>query len=398
MESSMTLMNGLARPLTTAAGLIALLLVPAIAQGATVVVVYDCGAGQMTSKTIDGAPQPAPVTQTLRATMNGLVKTDVNTLRLIGTCSTTQHGTNQQGFHFSFDASGHTNLTITSDSGIATLSAPSETCTPGQAAPTGGTAVLFISSSDRVVLQNLTITGGRGLSISDSVVQSFGGVTVSGSRTNGIAVGGGRGSNLTLTGSDVVTDNCSNGLFVTESLVVSGADITNNRAIGVFAGPSTNVIINLGSVISGNGTAGAITNGGWLTLNGAEVSSNGAAPLGQDAVSGDFGGVVGRVNAVVQVTQSSIVRNNTGAGVRLNLNSTGIVGGGAIVEANSAGGLNLIEGSVARLDANLAGGIPLLRSNGGGSVGDLNCDAYSQAFGNASGVLSNKCVIQGGGK
>jgi hypothetical protein len=38
----------------------------------------------------------------------------------------------------------------------------------------------------------------------------------------------------------------------------------------------------------------------------------------------------------------------------------------------------------------------VLQGNGGGGIGDVNCDAYSQVFGDVSGVASNKCRLKGG--
>jgi hypothetical protein len=372
-----------------------LLLVPASAQAATVVVVYDCNSGQTMSKTSDDTPLGGfPTPQRLQTAINNLAKTDVNTIRLIGTCSTTtQNLPNANGFHPGYNVSGFSNLTLRGDSGPATLSSPSQACTA--ASPL---EVLSISTSSRVVLQDVVITGGNGVGVSDSVVLSLGGISIDGSRTSGIAIRGGSGSTVTIANGDVVSNNCTHGVVVTSpSLVfINGAAVRDNGVNGVFAGPSSNVFIAANAVVSGNGTTGVQTSGGRLSVFNSEISWNGGNPTGAGSGTVFPGGIAANFLAGVTLGTGARVMNNSGSGVHLSLNSIGLLTNGATVQGNSGGGVNLIEGSIARLDA--TGGVPVLSGNGGGSTGDVNCDAYSQVLGNTAGVASNKCQTQGPNK
>ena len=51
-----------------------------------------------------------------------------------------------------------------------------------------------------------------------------------------------------------------------------------------------------------------------------------------------------------------------------------------------------------RAELSVLVGPNVLQGNGGGSIGDVNCDAFSQVFGDVSGVATNKCSLQGNGK
>jgi hypothetical protein len=323
-------------------------------------------------------------------------QTAVNTLVISGICDTSENPVSTGGtIHNPFFVAGFTNLTIRAGVGGATLSGPSDVCTPGEPAPSGG-YVLSILNSSRVALENLQVTGGRGVQVSNSNVltttpQNFGN-TVSGSRTTGFDVQ--NGGALNLKGVDVVTNSCQHGVSVIgNSSLISSATIQNNGEIGVKATAPASVSLNSGSKIHDNGTAGVHYSGpGRLVMALTEVYGNGQAPAG--GLASNPGGVVGIWGAFVQTIASSI-HDNAGPGVYLRLNATSALTN-TTVQSNVGGGLNLYQGSVADLSS--FGGVNVLNGNATGSIGDINCDAYSQVFGDVSAVASNKCPLQGNSK
>jgi hypothetical protein len=76
-------------------------------------------------------------------------------------------------------------------------------------------------------------------------------------------------------------------------------------------------------------------------------------------------------------------------------NATGVLTN-SVVQSNPAGGLNLNQGSMADLSSLVVR--TSSKATAGGNIGDVNCDAYSQVFGDVSGVGSNKCSLQANGK
>jgi hypothetical protein len=320
-------------------------------------------------------------------------QTAVNTLVISGICDTSENPVSTGGtIHNPFFVAGFTNLTIRAGVGGATLSGPSDVCTPGEPAPSGG-YVLSILNSSRVALENLQVTGGRGVQVSNSNVltttpQNFGN-TVSGSRTTGFDVQ--NGGALNLKGVDVVTDSCVAGVSVSgNSSFTSAATIRNSGEDGVRASAPAAVQLNNGSKIHDNGTVGLSYSGpGRVVMFLADVYGNGLAPAGLSASAP--GGVRALWGAFVQSVGSNI-HDNAGPGVSLRLNATSALTN-TTVQFNVGGGLNLQQGSVADLTS--VGGVNVLNGNASGSIGDINCDAYSQVFGDASGVASNKCPLQG---
>ena len=312
-------------------------------------------------------------------------KTVTNTLNVNGTCSPAPGAT--------FFAVGFSDLTIAGTS-IATLQSSSAAC-GSPASPT-----LFIRDSPRVTLRNLAITGGSGLLIVDSTVISAaaGGdtsdLTISGSSGSGISVGqvvGGRGSSLTLTESDVIANNCQNGVFVGPAgTLVSQADIHDNGEWGISGSASSHIAVTGGS-LHHNGIGGATTNGpGKLLIASVSapvsIHSNGSNPQGLNAAFS--AGVSGIWGANVQIVGAVTIENNVGPGVLLRLNSTGPMGA-MTVQSNAGGGMSLQLGSV--VDFTSFPGPAMLQGNGGGTFGDLLCDTSSQAFGDVSQVGDNKC-------
>jgi hypothetical protein len=353
-----------------------LVMLPAVA-AAQQDLVHDCGTGK------------------LGDTIGDFIdKTQVNTLTINGTCDTSENpfatGTTVRN---SFIIAGFTNLTIKAGAGGATLSAASDACTPGANPPPGG-FVLQIFDSGRIALENLQITGGRGLAVTNSTVvtnrPANAGNTFSGSRTTGISLMD--GSNLTLKSVDLVQNNCQHGVVVIgNSSLISSATIRNNGDTGVNASAPAAVTLPGGSKIHDNGTAGVVYSGpGRVQLAGTEVYANGLAPVGVNA--SNPGGVVAILGALAQLVGAN-VHDNGGSGVYLRLNSTGLLTN-TTVQSNPSGGLNLNQGSMAELSVLV--GPNVLQGNGGGGIGDVNCDAYSQVFGDVSGVASNKCRLKGG--
>jgi parallel beta helix pectate lyase-like protein len=175
------------------------------------------------------------------------------------------------------------------------------------------------------------------------------------------------------------------------SSLISPATIRNNGDTGVNASAPAAVTLPSGGKIHGNGTAGAVYAGpGRIQLAGTEVYNNGLAPVGVHA--SNPGGVVAIQGALVQLASAN-VHDNGGSGVYLRLNATGVFTN-TTVQSNPGGGLNLNQGSLAELSVLV--GPNVLQTNGGGTIGDVNCDAYSQVFGDLSGVATNKCPLKGG--
>lgn len=287
----------------------------------------------------------------------------------------------------SFSVLGFVDLSI---NGSATLSQPVAVC--GQ--PNILSPVLSIQDS-RVFLSNLLITGGRGLDIQDSFVFSRGGNQITNSAGNGITVGG--GSQLTLNGvSDEVANSCSAGINAgLGSSVPTSAHIHGNGGHGLFAGTG-------GSVLA-TGIVEANARGGLFALAGGTVRVSGPALIQNNGNNLDptdpfypfRSGVGGRAGAIVFIlgpgdgSPGPTIQNNTGPGVLADLNTSVVLRGNLSVQSNPDGGVTLRHQSVADLDSSI--GAVTLVNNGGGQIGDLNCDPSSQVFGDVSGVGSNKC-------
>jgi hypothetical protein len=281
------------------------------------------------------------------------------------------------------------NLTIIGPANLSRSS--SGACAPPTPLP-AFEPVLQILNSDRVVLRNLSISGGSGLFISDSAVVSGGDMTVSESSNNGIALGGvvgSRGTSLTLTASDVVQNSCANGVFVPPfSTLLSAANIHHNGAWGISG---AGFITITGGSIHDNGIGGVTVSGPGKALvvsfGSITISSNGGNPLARDPTF--RAGVSGVAGGIVQVVGDVTISGNIGGpGILLRLNSTGFFGD-MNVTGNAGGGVKLQYASVA--DFTSFQGVAELHDNLDATIGDLHCDDYSNAFGDVSGAVQNNC-------
>lgn len=336
---------------------------------ASLVAVPRVGAAQ-TVVTVDCSAPDADLQGAINSFPN---KLGANRLNITGTCSGT------------FNVVDFSNLTIAGVNGVATLAGPAGAC------GTGGPGTLFVRDSARVVLSNLTITGGGGLIVQDSTVLSGGNptnVTVTGSHAAGVTINQfalARGASVSLTSSDAVYGNCGSGIAgFAAANVTTVAHLHDNGGFGLAMSSGT-AWVQKGSEIDNNGAGGISLNGpGRIFLAGGHVHDNGGDPNANPAFRA---GVSGAWGALVQIVgdTNTVIEHNVGPGVLLQLNSTGAFGP-FISQSNSAGGVSLLYGSAAQFID-----LPTPAVLTGNTGGDLVCDSASTVFGDISLVTDNRC-------
>ena len=261
--------------------------------------------------------------------------------------------------------------------------------------------VVQIVDSGNVTFRNLTITGGVGLRMDDSSVRFDGGMTIENSRASGVFVGGPGGSILRVSdevGTNRIRNNCQRAVFVasgSQGDIGGNTTITGNRAgVVVQTDGRLNVIAGGGAdgnpltvTIENNLVSGAFANVSSRLFIGGQtiIRNNGSVPLGdpgfpnRSGVNASFGATValfGGGNPPATPT----IKNNTGPGIRIDVNSNLFLRN-TVITGNSEQGVLLLHQSVAQSD-----GDNLISSN---VISDFECDKTSTAFGDFGAVVIN---------
>jgi Right handed beta helix region len=220
--------------------------------------------------------------------------------------------------------------------------------------------LLFILSSQRISIQNITFNGSNGVLVNDHSRVDFGNITIQNSglvglTTNdshvhlanstvkngaraGISVNGG---NLDVDTGVTVSGNARSGIAVTTArLRLNGGDGT----------PGTE------NVISHNGTVGVnVANSATADINGDNRITN----------NGNFGILV--IHTSNLIMSEGTINNNTGFGVHCGETSHCEWSGPTQIKNNAGGGIEITDKS----DAYLDGGIDISGNTGNGILVDL---------------------------
>ena len=286
------------------------------------------------------------------------------------------------------------NVTLT---GPATLEHPAVACNSGLVPH-----VVRIFDSRNVTFVNLTITGGAGLRMDDSIVRFGGGITIENSVAPGVLVAGPGGSILRVTdevGTTRFQNNCQQGVSVgpgSSANIGGNTTITGNRVgvevatdgrLNVIAGRRSDDGTPLTIIIENNLVSGALANVSSRLFIGGQtiIRNNGSVPLGdpgfpnRSGVNASFGATValfGGGNPPATPT----IKNNTGPGIRIDVNSNLFLRN-TVITGNSEQGVLLLHQSVAQSD-----GDNTISANG---IADLECDSTSTTFGDFGAVVVN---------
>ena len=218
-----------------------------------------------------------------------------HTIEVTGTCSFPRDndGDGIQDTDFdssalwnSFFVADFTNLSIQAPGGLtATLSQPVLTCDIRDR-DQGHRLVplLQIRESPNVRLSGLTITGGRGVNLTNSNVRFEGDVIVTGSHGNGVGVFGAAGSQLTLRGlGNEVGSNCRTGIFAGRGSLAdirNDARIHDNEQFGLLSFEGGRASVGGQTVIEGNLAGGILgTFGAFVTVFGQTLIQNHCCPV-----------------------------------------------------------------------------------------------------------------------
>jgi hypothetical protein len=283
----------------------------------------------------------------------------------------------------SFFISGARNLTIQAPEGqMALLQRPTAACdTPFPP------SVLAIADS-RVALRGLSIAGGSGVSAEMSTVTLLGDVDVANSRASGFNLSHSRLQVFGTTGNET-HHNCIAGVGVNESSSFWGnIDGHHNDNSGIHVGAGSTANVSGGSVFDDNTIGIAVLNGGHAFVSGQTIiRSNGAVPQShslygvRSGILVNFGGTLWVISP-----NGALIENNSGPGILADNNST-LYLTGATIRENPDGGVSLLHHSVAQFGEGNE-----VQGNARGPVGDLNCDRWSLAHGDLSGVDRVKCA------
>lgn len=294
---------------------------------------------------------------------------------------------------------------------------------PPAGAPTtcgsGYSSLITFNNTSGTQLENITVTGGRGLRVSNSTV-TLAGVTVQNSLGDGINLL--TGSKITLdgpAGQNFVTSNCGNGITAGSGSAVDvrgNNDITDNggaavqssaASVNVFGGGGTVTIarnsfgirVNPGSAVSvlapvgtilidGNKHYGiSVVQGAAITMFGnVIVQGNMAAPT-LSFVIAHPAGIYAEYGAILNIFAGVKVQGNFGAGIAAHMK--GIVGlgnaaPGITVSGNTGGGLVLTQSSIAE---SFPGNV-----FSGNTGADASCDNSSELVGDVTGIGVVNCA------
>lgn len=177
----------------------------------------------------------------------------------------------------------------------------------------------------------------------------------------GSGIGGGNGSNITIFGANIISNNAGNGIsFLHTTYLEMGEGIVEqNGRTGIYLAETSHGELFGNVIVRNNGATGT------------DAFTRGGIRLGENA---DFA-----ISGGVQIT------NNTGPGFLLDSDSTLITLGGNTISNNSEGGV------VLRLQSLYYnwGGPDIMLGNGGSA---LSCDATSLVAGDITGISPVRCM------
>jgi parallel beta-helix repeat protein len=155
---------------------------------------------------------------------------------------------------------------------------------------------------------------------------------------------------------DLTIQGVGGGATIAGQLVVNGARrvTIQNLALQGEGTPG------LHGVSALNGAAVTIFNvmiQKFINGNGVHLEDGSRVLLDQVTIQESGGGVLAQSNAAVEVTNVSVIEDNSGAGIELDLGSSGIVNGSTI-QNNGSTGISVFRGSSAVLFGNTIQGNP----------------------------------------
>jgi hypothetical protein len=261
---------------------------------------------------------------TITAALASMPAAGPNTITVSGTC--------QENVVFF----GFTDLTISGN--------PTATVVPGNA----NGHLLAITNSQRIAIQNITFTGGRGVIVAEHSTVDFTSITVQ----NSTGIGVTSLDSLVHIADSTVQNNTRSGIVISGGAFyvdsdVTGTTVSGNGRLGISM-VTGHLILNGGdgvapgtqNVISGNATVGV------------QVASSGEADINGDNRIINNGGQWGLLvlNSSSVLMTNGIINNNTGKGVHCGGTSHCEFGGSTQIDGNGTGGIEVVEHSDASLD------------------------------------------------